>query len=225
MQQARPNPEVAARAKLVMGGDAYSGSGPAWGPAGPADSLGGEREEAGDPKIPIVLDSEQQPIGVRPCPASFASNFVSRIDSCIPAPALASATPGEHRQVGVRQSPHRTERALSTLSGDGNQITEASPPASPAPPPKVEAAPAAGPAASIPPVTKAKDEDDPVARLMSVSTSMSVSIPPRRHQKEWRARVVLGVPVHKNSEHVRDCRTARKGCTIVASSRAQRGTD
>jgi hypothetical protein len=178
MMQARPNPEEAARAKLVVGGDAYSGSGPAWGPAGPADSQGGEREEAGDPKIPIVLDSERQPLGVSPCPASFASYFVSRIDSCTPAPAPASATPGEQRQVGARQSPQRAERALSNLSGGGNQITEASPPASPAPPPKVEAAPAAGPATSIPPGTKAKDEDDPVARLMSVSTSMSAYTSP-----------------------------------------------
>ena len=174
MKQARPNPEEAARAKLVVGGDAYSGSGPAWGPAGPADSQGGEREEAGDSQIPIVLDSERQPLGVSPCPASFASYFMSRIDSCTPAPAPASATPGEQRQVGARQSPQRAERALSTLSGGGNQITDASPPASPAPPPKVEAAPAAGPAASIPPGIKAKDEDDPVARLMSVSTSSLV---------------------------------------------------
>ena len=51
-----------------LGAGAYAGSGPAWGPAGPADSQGGEREEAGDPQIPIVLDSERQPQGVKPGP-------------------------------------------------------------------------------------------------------------------------------------------------------------
>ena len=61
---ANPGEEVTADAKSALG---HAPATSVLGPGGPKDNLGGEREEAGDPSIPIVYDTEQTPQGDGAC--------------------------------------------------------------------------------------------------------------------------------------------------------------